>query len=262
MGVDIIMHHINRLSDKTVRSAPPGKHHDGHGLYLQITIGNRGINKSWVLRYVVGSKSRYVGLGAFPLVGLKEAREKAAEARRQIGEGVDPIAHKRTVRASLAQQDARQLTFSEAATGYVSEHRATWRGARHCQQWAETLANLQPLIGEKPVADVDIPMVLGVLRPIWFETPPLASRVRNRIELILDYAAAHGHRTGENAARWSIIGKALPRPTKVRPVRPHTALDYREAPSFIAELRDQGGCRRERWNSRFWWRLGRARCLE
>ena len=84
-------------------------------------------------------------------------------------------------------------------------------------------------------------MVLGVLRPIWFGKPVAAARLRNRVELILDYAAAHGHRTGENPARWSILGKALPRPTKVRAVQPHAALDYQEAPGFIAALRYQAG---------------------
>jgi len=125
------MPHVNRLSDKTVRSAPLGKHHDGGGLYLQVVQGSSGTNKSWVLRYVVGKKSRYVGLGAFPLVGLKEAREKAAGARRQIGEGIDPIAHKRAARVSLAQQDSKKnyvlgsrRRLSERTPGHVARRPA------------------------------------------------------------------------------------------------------------------------------------------
>jgi integrase len=235
------MPHINRLSDKTVRSAPIGKHHDGGGLYLQVAQGSNDTSKSWVLRYAVGKKSRYIGLGAFPLVGLKEAREKAADTRRQISGGIDPIAHKRAARASLAHQNSKKITFSEVAANYLSERRATWRGARHIEQWVQSVAYLKPRIGEIPVAEVDIPTVLGVLRPIWFEKPVAAARLRNRGELILDYAAAHGDRTGENPARWSILGKALPRPTKVKPVRSHAMLDYREAPAFMAALRDQAG---------------------
>jgi hypothetical protein len=213
-------------------------HHDGAGVYLQVTNGRSGINKSWLLRYVIGKKSRYLGLGAFPLVGLAQAREKAADARKLLSEGIDPIAHKRAVRASLSQQQAtervRSVTFDDCATRYLQAHAGTWRNLAHVQQWTNTLATyVRPHIGATPVADVDIPAVLRVLTPIWNLKPQTAAKLRGRLEMILDYAHAHGYRTGENPARWRLLGKALPRPSKVRAVRHYAALPYQEIPQFF-----------------------------
>jgi hypothetical protein len=114
-------------------------HHDGGGLYLQGTEGRTGINRSWLLRYSISNnKSRYLGLGAYPLVSLAQAREKAAGARKQLCEGIDPIAHKRAARASLSQQKAteraRSITFNDCATSYLQAYGGTWRNAQHRQQ--------------------------------------------------------------------------------------------------------------------------------
>jgi integrase len=210
-------------------------HHDGAGLYIQVTNGCTGINKSWLFRYAIGKKSRYLGLGAFPVVGLAQAREKAADARKLLSGGIDPIAHKRAERASLSQQQAtehaRSVTFEDCATRYLQAHAGTWRNLAHVQQWTNTLATyVRPHIGAMAVAHVDIPAVLRVLTPIWNLKPQTAAKLRGRLEMILDFAHAHGFRTGENPARWRLLSKALPRPSKVRAVRHYAALPYQETP--------------------------------
>jgi integrase len=236
------MRRRTELSDRAVRAASIGMHHDGAGLYLQVSQGRTGINRSWLFRFVVGKKSRYMGLGPFPMVSLAQAREKAANARKQLSEGVDPIAHKRAVRASLSQRQATEqaVTFDDCVTRYLQSHAGTWRRPQHVQQWTNTLATyVRPHIGFMPAADVDTPAVLRVLTPIWNAKPQTAAKLRGRLEMILDFAHAHGYRAGENPARWRVLSKALPRPSKVRAVRHYAALPYQGIPGFFTELRER-----------------------
>jgi integrase len=154
----------------------------------------------------------------------------------------DPIARKRAVRASLSQRKAteqiKSVTFNDCATNYLRSHARTWRSPQHAQQWTNTLAAYaNPYIGFMPVADVDTPAVLRVLTPIWNAKPQMAAKLRGRLEMILDFAHAHGYRIGENPARWRLLSKALPRPSKVRAVRHYAALPYPGIPQFFAELR-------------------------
>ena len=243
-GLD--MQKLNRLSDRTVKTTfSPGKYHDGGGLYLVVTEGRTGINKSWSLRYSVGNgKHRYCGLGAFPLTSLAEARRKAADARRLLADGVDPILHKHDQRAALSQQQATKArTFAECAAAYIAGHEGGWRSGRHHRQWVRTLEMYAyPVVGDLPVADVTREHVLKILQPIWQTKTETAATLRGRIELVLSWAAYMGYREGANPAVWrGGLDHALPSKRKVAPVVHRPSLAYAEVPTFIAELRRRDG---------------------
>lgn len=224
---------IGRLTDRTVKAAPPGRRGDDavRGLMLAVQPGG---SRSWVLRYQMAGRRRDMGLGPYPEVGLARAREKAMEARRLAKDGRDPLAERARVPA---------LTFRAAAEALVESKRPGWRNAKHAAQWASTLeAYAYPGLGALDVKAVDTAAVLGVLRPVWTAKPETASRVRQRVEAVLDYAAATGARAGENPARWrGHLDHLLPRPSKVRAVEHHAALDWREGPAFMAELAGREG---------------------
>ena len=160
-----------------------------------------------------------------------------------MGKGQDPIEARRSRKAEEAAEAARQVTFEDAAESYIKSHRAGWRNAKHGDQWKNTLKTYAyPVIGSVPVRDVETGMVLKVLEPIWTTKTETANRVRGRIEAVLDWAKARGHRQGENPARWrGHLDNLLPRPGKVRRVQHHPALPYSEIGAFMAELRKQEG---------------------
>jgi integrase len=230
-----------KLTNLHLRTAGPGTHSDGGGLYLQVRQGAAGLTKSWVYRYVVGSKQTWLGLGSYPTISLATAREKAADARRLRNEGGDPLAQKRAVRASLSQEKARPLTFAECASAYIKSHQPSWRSAQYAQQWVRSLAtHVDPIIGRRLVTDVDTPLVMRVLEPIWTAKTETAAQLRGRIELILDWATVLGYRTGANPARWrGHLDHLLPSRFKVTPVKHHPALSYRDLPAFMIELRQR-----------------------
>jgi integrase len=176
-----------------------------------------------------------MGLGPYPTVGLAEARQRAGECRRLLAEGIDPIEHRRASQVPVA------LSFRECAERYIAAHEAGWRNAKHRQQWRNTLSTYAyPVIGEMPVAGVDVGAVMRILEPMWREKPETASRVRGRIESVLDFASARGWRPegASNPARWrGHLQKLLPPKTRVRRVEHHAALDWRQVPAFMAELR-------------------------
>jgi integrase len=193
-----------------------------------------GGSRSWILRYQIDGRRRDLGLGPYPEVGLARAREKALEARRIVKDGRDPLAER---------SRAAFLTFQAAAAALIASKRPGWRNAKHAAQWTSTLAAYAyPKLGGFDVRAVDTATVLEVLRPIWTTKPETASRLRQRIEAVLDYAAVVGARSGENPARWrGHLDHLLPKPGKVRAVKHHTALDWREAPAFLAELERREG---------------------
>jgi integrase len=197
--------------------------------------------KNWVLRYMLNRKARWMGLGPLPLYGLREARARALDARRRRHEGIDPIEARRAERAKLRLEAARAVTFKECAETYISSHRAGWRNDKHKYQWPATLtAYAYPVIGGLPVQAVDTGLVLKVLEPIWTTKPETASRVRQRIENVLDFAKARGWRDGENPARWrGHLDKLLPARSRVRNVEHLAALPYAELPAFLASLRER-----------------------
>jgi len=217
----------------------PGMHADGGGLYLQVKNGGA----SWLLRYQLAGRSRYMGLGPLTLFGLKEARAKALDARRLKHEGQDPVEAKRHARLQMRLDAAKAITFKDAAALYLAAHRAGWKNTKHAAQWKATLATYaDPAMGELPVQAIDTGLVIKVLEPIWATKPETASRVRGRIESILDWARVRGYRESENPARWrGHLDKLLPARGKVRKIKHHAALPYSELPEFIATLRELEG---------------------
>lgn len=227
---------MGKLTAKQVENAGAGMHADGDGLYLQVGAGG---SKSWVYRFILDGKQRYLGIGSAKDVTLKRARELASEARQLRATGVDPIDHRRARRAAEKVEAAKAVTFREFALQYVASHEAGWRNAKHRQQWTNTLKTyVYPVFGDEPVGRVDTALVMKVLAPIWAVKPETASRVRGRIEVILDAAKTQELRTGENPARWKgHIANLLPAKRKIRRVRHHPALPYAEIPAFMAALR-------------------------
>jgi integrase len=224
---------VARLTEK------PGMHADGGGLYLQVTDNGA----SWIYRFMLGGRAREMGLGPLALFGLQEARAKALDARRLRHKGIDPIEARKTARMQLQLDAAKAMMFKECAEAYIKTHRAGWHNEKHAAQWKATLATYaEPIIGSLPVQAIDTALVLKVLEPIWTAKPETASRVRGRIESILDWAKVRGYRAGENPARWrSHLDKLLPSRSKVRKVQHHAALSYTELPNFLIELRSQPG---------------------
>lgn len=229
---------INR--SKKLRS--PGLHAVGgvSGLYLQVLDSG---HRSWILRATIGGKRRDMGLGGYPDVPLQLAREKARDARLKIEQGVDPIVERREARSALQAASAAARTFKECAVAFLDSKSAEWRNEKHRQQWANTLEQYAyPMIGSMVVRDVQLPHILRVLEPIWTTKTETASRVRGRIEAILDWATVRGFRQGDNPARWrGHLDKVLPAPTKVAKVEHHEALPIDSVAKFMERLRDKGG---------------------
>jgi integrase len=218
----------------------PGMYADGGGLYLQVAPTGA---KTWIYRFQLQGRRRDMGLGSVAVYPLAEARRKAADARRLVAEGIDPIEQRAALAAAAAASAAKAMSFKECAEAYIKAHRAGWKNPKHAAQWPATLgAYVYPVFGAVPVAMVDVGLVMKAIEPIWTTKPETASRIRGRIEAILDWAAARGYRAGENSARWrGYIENLLPKKTKIRPVEHHAALSYHELPAFMAELRSQPG---------------------
>jgi integrase len=225
---------------KVERVKAPGRYHDGHGLYLQVV---NAANKSWGLRYERSGAERWMGLGPTHTVTLKEARERGRAARLLLLDGIDPIDHRRAERAKLAAAKAKALTFREAAQRYFDQHEGKWRNAKHRQQFLSTLRDYAfPVLGGMAVADIDTPSVLRAVEPIWLTKTETASRVRGRIESVLDWAGVRGYRHGDNPARWKgHLAEVLPARGQVAKPVHHAALPYREVPVFMAALREREG---------------------
>jgi integrase len=215
-----------------------GLHSDGGGLYLKVVSHK---NKSWVFRYTIDGKTRYAGLGSVCNVSLADAREEAQQCRRLVADGRDPIEVRRDQKAAARIAASKATTFKAFAEGYIDSHAAGWRNPKHRQQWRNTLlAYAYPVMGALPIGSVTTEHVLNVLRPMWSLKPETASRVRGRIEQILDAAKASGLRDGENPAVWrGRLKHFLPAKTKVRRVQHHAALPYQELPTFMARLRQE-----------------------
>src|SRR5258708_2383520 len=237
---------INRLSDRRARTAKAGMHADGGGLYLRVTVGKDGaLNRYWLFRYAHRGtgKDRQLGIGPLDTVSLAAARAVAPECREQLLAGLDPVEQRQAQRASHALADAKAMTFDACRDAYIAAHRAGWRNTKHAKQWTATLATyVTPVFGHLPVAAIDTGLVLKVLEPIWATKSETASRVRGRIEVILDWAKVRGYRTGENPARWrGHLDKLLPARSKVRAVKHHAALPYELTGAFMLDLRGREG---------------------
>lgn len=236
-------HRLKRLTAlKVSRTGKPGLYADGGGLYFQISSSG---GRSWIFRYRMGGRKtpRDMGLGSLNTVSLSEAREKATEARKFIDQGIDPIEARKAARSAQALDDAKAMTFKACATAYIDAHKAGWRNAKHAEQWTATLETYAyPKFGKLPVAAIDVGLVLKVLEPIWKTKTETASRVRGRIEQILDWAKTRGFRAGDNPARWrGNLQNLLPKRTKVQKVKHHPALPYPEIGAFMKQLRTREG---------------------
>lgn len=242
---------ISELSDLAVRKYnTPGFLAVGGvpGLHLQITKAGA---RSWILRYTSGVKPgtgkpwrRDLGLGGYPAVTLAQAREKGREARALIAAGIDPITERRAQRSAMLAARLAEITFEKAAHQFIAAKSAEWKaGGKSVEQWTGSLRDHAfPVIGSLRVSDIDRAHVLRVLEPIWTTTTETASRVRQRIESILDWATVRGYREGDNPARWKgYLDKVLPAPAKVRKVEHHAALPFDEVGAFMARLRKQEG---------------------
>jgi integrase len=213
---------------------------DGNGLYLRVSPTGA---KAWVFRYQADGRRHDMGLGSYPDISLAEARQRAAEHRRERQGGIDPLAEKAHRRAAQRLSAAKGKTFREAAEEFIASHQAGWRNPKHRAQWRSTLETyVYPVLGGLPVAAIDPGLVLQVLHPIWQTKPETASRVRGRIEMILDAAKVRGWRDGPNPAQWKgNLAHLLPARIKVRKVEHHAALPYDEVAAFLADLRTREG---------------------
>ncbi len=232
---------IGKLSPAKVKNANrPGIYGDGGGLWLNVGLAG---NKSWLFRFMLDGRAREMGLGPFHTVGLAEARERAKAARALCIDGVDPIERKHAERAAKRLAATRAVSFKDCAAKYIAANRAGWKNPKHAAQWPATLQTYAyPIIGDLPVSAIETGQVTRILGPIWTTKPETASRVRGRIEAVLDYAATHRWRGGENPARWKgHLENVLPKRSRVRSVEHHAALPWREVGDFMATLAGQEG---------------------
>jgi integrase len=232
---------VRILTSKQVeKETHPGYYFDGAGLYLQIAKGG---SKSWILRYTLAGKAREMGLGSLVTFSLADARMRASEHRKLIADGTDPIEAKRAHQQNARAAQASTTTFDAAAAGFLAANEAGWRSSKHAEQWRNTLTTYaSPIIGDLQVSAITTPLVLRVLQPIWVSKTETATRIRGRIEKVLDWAKVQGYRTGDNPAAWKgHLSEALPRPSKVANAGHHAALPWSEMASFMQDLRTMPG---------------------
>jgi integrase len=228
---------VERLTNmEASKTNKQGMHADGGGLYLQVS---RYDTKAWIYRYTLNGSEHRIGLGPFPLVSLKEARELARQQSRLKSKGIDPLAHKRTQKVRERLEAANTKTFAQCALEYIEVHQAGWRNAKHQSQWRNTLATYAyPFIGDLSVQAIDGALVLKVLNPIWTTKTETAQRVRQRIEKVLDWATVGGYRQGENPAQWrGRLQTQLADPGKLRKVKHHPALPHADIPELFDWLK-------------------------
>jgi integrase len=184
-----------------------------------------------------------MGLGTYPDVTIKEARERAQEARKLLRDDMDPIDRRQATRSAMVAAREIALTFEQCATAYIAIKENEWKNAKHGDQWRNTLATYAfPIIGSLLVAHIDQTHILRILEPIWTTKTETASRLRGRIENVLDYATVRGYRKGDNPARWrGHLDKLLATPAKVSKIEHHAALPYTEVGEFMAVLQHQAG---------------------
>ncbi|MDR3369579.1 phage integrase central domain-containing protein [Rhodoferax sp.] len=239
------------LSAVELKYLPPGAHAVGGvaGLILQVTPTG---GKTWILRVRVGKKRREIGLGGFPSISLAAARSKAKETREAITKGVDPVAEKQATRAALLAQQASTKTFSWCVASYLDDMAGKWKNAKHAAQWRSTLETYaNPIVGALPVRSIELTQILEILRqpqadmgyaPLWDSKNETASRLRGRVEKVLDWAAVHGYRSGLNPARWRAhLDAIMKSPRQIQKSKHHESLPHAAMYSFMQALRQQEG---------------------
>jgi integrase len=226
----------NKLTARTVASlSKPGKYSDGGGLYLRIDGEGAPARRRWIMRFVARNRTREMGLGGYPEISLADARKARDAAEKTFQAGQDPIAERE--RSRLAQ--IGKPTFAQVADALIEAKSPEWRNEKHRAQWAMTLREYAAPLRSRPVDEIDTDAVLLALRPIWRSKPETASRLRGRIEAVIDAARAKGHipPNEANPARWKgHLDKLLPKRTTLSRGH-HAALPYAKLPPFIADLR-------------------------
>jgi integrase len=216
---------MSLTAKRIARLAPGRRYGDGHGLYLEVASAT---NKSWLFRYERnGRGERWMGLGPLHTISLKEARERARQARQLLIDGIDPLEARAAARDALRKDAAAKITFKVAAERFLSLHEGGWRNAKHRQQWGNTLQQYAyPSLGGRPVNAIDTAVINAALAPQWTRIPETARRVRDRIERVLT---------------WVKDGMPLPVPTAATGKKALPALPYADIPAFMAELRERDG---------------------
>ena len=219
-----------------------GYHRCDSGLYLQVA---RSGTKSWIFRYKspVTAKQREMGLGSLNIVTLAMARNMAVDYRLQLLKELDPLEERVRIKQEKLMEQARSITFEEAAELCINSKKSEWKNVKHTQQWSNTLKTYAyPVFGNLSLSVLNTDLVLKAIEPIWISKAETASRVRQRIETVWDWARARDYVEGENPARLrGHLDKILPNTAKVKRVKHHAALPYKEINSFIKKLRDQKG---------------------
>ena len=219
---------MTKLTARKVETAKPGKHGDGGR--LQLVVSATGARK-WVFRFMQAGRAREMGLGAYPAVSLALAREKALEAQKLAKARKDPIAEGR--------RTSGVPTFGELTDEVVAEQSKGFRNEKHKAQWKMTMTVYAEPLRRNSVDQIETADVLAVLKPIWLEKPETASRVRGRIERVLNAAKARGYRTGENPAAWrGHLENLLPKQPKLSRGH-HSAMPYADVSAFVAKLRER-----------------------
>ncbi|MBG99597.1 MAG: integrase [Solibacterales bacterium] len=230
-----------QLTARTVESLKePGRYGDGQRTGLWFRVTERG-NKSWIFRFMRYGRAREMGLGSYPAVTLADARDLVLGARRLLLKDIDPIEDRKRLKAE-GLTATRGINFAEAARQYVNGHKAEWSNAKHAWQWTATLENYaNPVLGELDVASITPDAVADVLRPLWEDKQETASRLRGRIERVLDWCIVKKYLSGENPARWKAnLDHLLPKRPKVR-VRHYPALPWGDLPAFMKRLQSVEG---------------------
>jgi integrase len=236
-------HEPGKLAAITLKKLVDGWHADGGNLYLFV----RGASRTWVFRYTApDGKRRNMGLGSIDSISLSRARELAREYRAQVKDKqkpIDPIAIEQEAKAQRRADDRKRVTFKWCTDEYLKAHRDEWKNPKHAQQWENTLITYAyPVFGDLPVQTIDTDLIVKCLSPIWSEKTETATRVRGRIQSVLDWATARKFRHGENPARWrGHLDNLLATPSKIQKIEHHAALPFAEIGGFMKDLRTKQG---------------------
>lgn len=229
----------NKLNDRKIRSfKEPKRYSDGGNLYLVVSDAG---SKSWSFMFTRLGERRELGLGGYPDLSLAEARQKAIEYRKLLSQGLDPYEQKRAEARERERQARLKRTFEWCAREYIRHRQVEWKNPKHIAQWSSTLERYAfPVIGSLDVSEIRINHITDILDPIWAEKVETASRLRGRIENILDWAKVRGHRDGENPAAWrGNLSMVYSPKSAIRKVQHHPALPYVDIADFVADLRDR-----------------------
>ena len=213
---------------------------DGQNLYLQVALGGA---KSWIFKYRYANKRHEMGLGSALTISLKGARKMAAQHRETLAKGENPLVIKRQKQSALRLSMATQITFDQAVDAYIKSRESDWKNAKHKSQWQNTLKQYaSPIMGSLDIKSVDLSLILKLLEPIWQTKNETASRIRGRLEKVLDWATVRGYRSGLNPARWKgHLDVVLPAPSKIQVTSHLRSLPYSEVASFMSSLKKQSG---------------------